>query len=556
MTQSKHPNTPVSRTATRLLRFGVVIAAISAPGQRSAVAGEVAPGPKPRRAVAASDRVAVPGRQALHSPKASPELQRPIQASRPIIGPLEICQAAPELRRVPLDDPRVRRTSGEASSARIDLAAAKSPAGDRITSTVRAVLRGRACVVNIHSEKTSKGRDAIFNGGDRKVNGMGTGIVVDERGYIVTNYHVVQDTDSLRVTLYDGAAFDARLVSFDRETDLAIIRIPVQRPLAVMPLGTSSDLMLGEDVLAIGNAFGYEHSVTRGIISALHRDVDVNEEQSYKNLIQIDAAINPGNSGGPLLNRDGEVIGINVAIRAGAQRIGFAIPIDDARVRIARLLSSQKLSGLYHGVVTVDHKKARYHELRVTGIVPNSPAAAAGLQAGDLIQKVGSIATVDGADFERALLGRQPGTTVPVEVVRDGIGQTVSLRVLSRSGSARSYVPRKAAAPITKPDAVWQQLGMRLQPVDAGRLSQLGTNYRGGLVVTSVRPGSLAEENSIVAGDVLVGLHLWETVRSDNVDYVLRHPDLAAFNPVKFYVWRNGETLYGHFRLKSSLASR
>src|SRR5690606_20223067 len=195
--------------------------------------------------------------------------------------------------------------------------------------TVRAVERARYGTVNIHSEKRARQSDSLFsNSKENKINGMGTGLVIDERGYIVTNHHVVKGVDSLRVTLADGASYPARIISYDSKHDLAVIKIHPPRPLRVIPMRTSSDLMLGEDVLAIGNAFGYEHTVTRGIISSLSRDVEVNDEQSYENLIQIDAAINPGNSGGPLLNRDGDVIGINVAIRAGAQKIGFAIPID------------------------------------------------------------------------------------------------------------------------------------------------------------------------------------------------------------------------------------
>ena len=416
-------------------------------------------------------------------------------------GPLTRTDA-PALERVVRPQPTLIRTAGVGIETAPQTASARvTPATNaRVTPTVRAVQRGRACVVNIHSEKRSKSRDAMFNAtGDRKVNGMGTGIVVDERGYIVTNYHVVQDVDSLRVTLYDGSAFTARVVSIERRTDLAIIHIPTTRPLPVMPLGTSSDLLLGEDVLAIGNAFGYEHSVTRGIISAIGRDVDVNETQAYRNLIQIDAAINPGNSGGPLLNRDGEVIGINVAIRAGAQRIGFAIPIDDARVTIAKLLSVESLSGIWHGAVTRDRKRADEQTLTVDRVESGSPAAKAGLQAGDVITKVGKIRTADGADFERALLGRTAGSQVPVEFLRGGVEQTVSLGLVTRTGRpARSHVPQQTAELAAPPrDVVWEKIGVRVRPIDPVRLASLGSSYRGGMVVTDVRGGSLAEDNSI-----------------------------------------------------------
>src|SRR6202040_1196844 len=161
-----------------------------------------------------------------------------------------------------------------------------------------------------------------------RVNGMGTGIIIDPRGYIVTNQHVVEDVNVIRIRLSDGTSQSATVIARSQEADLALLKIDVPRPLPTMPLGTSSDLMVGETVIAIGNAYGYEHTVTVGIISAIKRDVTLNKEVSYKALIQTDASINPGNSGGPLLNINGDLIGVNVAIRAGAQGIWIAIPVD------------------------------------------------------------------------------------------------------------------------------------------------------------------------------------------------------------------------------------
>src|SRR4029077_2551099 len=140
----------------------------------------------------------------------------------------------------------------------------------------------------------------------------------------------------------------------DKEEDLALLKIEVPQALPVMPLGTASDLMVGETVVAIGNAYGYEHTVTCGIVSAVKRDVTLNKDISYKSLIQTDAAINPGNSGGPLLNINGELIGVNVAIRAGAQGIGFAIPVDTMLRVAADMLSIRKRNGLWHGLVCRD----------------------------------------------------------------------------------------------------------------------------------------------------------------------------------------------------------
>ena len=212
----------------------------------------------------------------------------------------------------------------------------------RETPIVKAVQRVRASVVNIRGEKTVAVPAGQAAGAEasRRVNGMGTGVVIDARGYIVTNYHVVDGVREIQVTLADGQRHIAKLVARDTETDLAIIKIELAEPLPVIPLGTSGDLMPGETVIAVGNAYGYEHTVTRGIVSALHRAVQVSDAQFYDDLIQTDASINPGNSGGPLLNIDGEMIGINVAVRAGAQGIGFAIPVDKVASVAAALLAS------------------------------------------------------------------------------------------------------------------------------------------------------------------------------------------------------------------------
>lgn len=436
---------------------------------------------------------------------------------------------------------------------------------ERQTPTVRAIQRVVPSTVNIHSEKRARTGDALTPAG-KKVNGMGTGIIVDERGYIVTNYHVVQDVDSLQVTLHDSSTYAARVVSFDSREDLAVIKISADRSLPVMPMGTSSDLLLGEDVLAVGNAFGYPHTVTRGIVSALGRDVEVNDEQAYRNLVQIDAAINPGNSGGPLINLDGDVVAINVAIRAGAQKIGFAIPIDDARRTIARLLDIERINSNFHGLTTHDFKQGADRKLIVDAADPNSPAAQAGLQAGDVVLEAGSIPVVDAADFERALLGRNPGEAIPVKVRRNGSEQQLALNIAKLNGArsvagrqkvqtamvtpaAGSATPAPAAATVATGDRAWDILGLKLKPLATGNGTLEGQSYRGGMVVSEVRPGSTAAKNGIRVGDVLVGLHVWETVTQDNVDYVLKNPQIQTFSPLKFYILREKETLYGHFQV-------
>lgn len=438
------------------------------------------------------------------------------------------------------------------------LSPTQAASANRMTPLVKAVAHISPAVVNIHSEKTSYNGESLFQSGrGRKVSGMGTGIVVDERGYIVTNYHVVEGVDSLRATLSDGGTYSAQVISFDRIHDLAIIKITPSSSLTVATYGVSGDIMLGETVFAIGNAFGYEHTVTKGIVSALSRDVEVNEKQSYKNLLQTDASINPGNSGGPLCNLDGEVVAINVAIRAGAQRIGFAIKIDDARRIIARLLSVEELNSVEHGVIARDIKASDRQELVVEGIEPSSPAMTAGFKKGDILVKAGTTVIADNADLERALLGRAVGERVKVEIRRGDETKSLEL-VLAKSANTRVAAKptiRATTQPVTSrrtetdskvSDKTWKLLGVRLSALTPQELQTVAPRYRGGMRVAEVRRGSPAVLNGMQIGDILVGLHVWETLNADNVNYVVDHPQLSTFSPLKFYIVRNGETLFGH----------
>lgn len=428
-------------------------------------------------------------------------------------------------------------------------------ADPRLTPDVLAVKRAAPSVVNIHSVKTSYDEASVFGSRDgRKVNGMGTGIVIDPRGYIVTNHHVVTGVESLRCTLIDGSTYEATTLAVDPTRDLAIIKVEPTRDLAVMPLGTSSDLMLCETVIAVGNAFGYEHTVTKGIISALHRDVEVNETQSYKNLIQTDASINPGNSGGPLLNMRGEVIGINVAIRAGAQRIGFAIPIDDARIAIADLLNTERMDRTTHGLLTEDIKAPADYKLVVRGASSTSPAAKAGFQPGDIVVKVEDKPIDDRVDLERAFIGHKAGQEVEVVVKRGSEEKTLSVALIASSNPVRDvYAAVQPAQQTEESDPAWKILGLKLGTSAPDSVS--GTRYRGGLKVAAVREGSPAAQTGIRPGDILVGLHQWETVTPDNVDWVLRHPQLKTFSPLTFYILgdrgKGKETLRGQLKLAS-----
>ena len=449
-------------------------------------------------------------------------------------------------------------------------------AGDaRDTPLVRAVQLSRKSVVNIHTERMSaEDKDSkFFSSKSRKVTGMGTGLVIDERGYIVTNYHVIQDVDVITVTLEGGSSYEGHPVSYDRKHDLAIIRITATEQLTVMNIGTSSDLMLAETVYAVGNAFGYEGTVTQGIVSQLHRDVEVDETQSYENLIQTDASINPGNSGGPLINLNGEVIGINVAIRSGAQRIGFAIPIDDARLTIARLMSVERLNGIPHGLGTKDIKSAEEKKLVVEQVAAESAADLCGIRIGDVIRSIRGITVLDGTDLERSLLDLPRGKVVDVIVVRDGRDQTLQLTVgvgkppgipvaaISQQSDVNVAINPQIteAARVTMnvgPEAeagvmnrAWDLLGLRLENLNEVDRIEIASKaypgarkpvrYNGGLRVVSVRSGSVASR-FVNEGDILLGLDGFETLGSKNISYILRDARISNSAPMKCQILRKG----------------
>jgi len=406
------------------------------------------------------------------------------------------------------------------------LAASGHAAESRRTAIVMAIESQRDSVVNIHGQKLVGG-DESGEGEGRRVNGMGTGVVIDPRGYVVTNFHVVEGVRRIEVTLSSGKTVAADLVSHDPRTDLAVIKVATDDCLPVATIGTSGDLMIGETVLALGNAYGYEHTVTRGIISALHRNVEVSRTQRYEDLIQTDASINPGNSGGPLLNINGEVIGINVAVRAGAQGIGFAIPIDRVLDVVTRLMSVERLEQTWHGLVVRGNVVEAVHH--------RSPAEAAGVRAGDRITRIGDVSVARQLDVERAILGHRPGDMIPVTVMRAGAEERIDLPLAEMRRDLESL-----------DDRCWAEIGLRLQPVAAAKVQKQQARYRGGMVVTAVRDGGPAAEQGIREGDILVGLHVWETIAADNIAYILDKAVEEHLNPIKFYVLRGRETLFGH----------
>jgi len=408
------------------------------------------------------------------------------------------------------------------------------------------VERARAAVVSIQSERTVRSTVSEEFGSPApapRSSGMGTGIVLDPRGYILTNYHVVEDVSNIRVILADGTTYPAQLVARDRGNDLALLKIAVSRSLPTIPIGTSSDLMLGETVIAIGNAFGYEHSITVGVISALGRNVTLNRDIVYKNLIQTDASINPGNSGGPLLNIEGELIGVNVAIRAGAQGIAFALPVDQVLQAAADMFASLRTPDTRLGITLRDcvdvsdpHRPAQRWVV-VERVEPDSPAARAGIQPGDVVLELSGWPIAHTLDWERALLEVQPGDSLQLRYRRGDQALTAKLPLQSNGQTASSA------------EWIWRVLGLRLAPAPVEQVRRVQSSLRGGMLVLAVAPNSPADRAGIQVGDILVGLHIWETLSYDNIAYVLRHPDRSQFQPLRYFIVRQGTVQRGSISL-------
>jgi serine protease Do len=410
----------------------------------------------------------------------------------------------------------------------------------RRTNIVAAVERVKGAVVNIHSERSVPGSDLYgLTSSQSRVNGMGTGIIIDPRGYIVTNQHVVDDVNLLRVRLADGTTQTAFVVARHPEMDLALLKIDVTSPLPTMPLGTATDLMVGETVIAVGNAYGYEHTVSVGIVSALKRDVTLNKDMSYKSLIQTDASINPGNSGGPLVNVNGELIGVNVAIRAGAQGIGFAIPVDHMVRSVAQMLRGRRRGKTSDGLLCHDRLE-NSSDACVRAVVvdeADGPAALAGVKPGDVLVQMADIKVACSYDVERAFLDHKSGDSIPVIVRRQDKEEKLALVL---GGSDRMLRPASTV------DLAWTKLGVQLAAIPTDYVTRLNHQLHGGMEIVNVRADGAAAKAGLKKGDILVGLHQWETLSMDNVTYVLSHPDLTTFNPMSFFILRGGQVRRGN----------
>jgi serine protease Do len=294
----------------------------------------------------------------------------------------------------------------------------------RRTPIVEAVEKTRAGIVTVRVEKKS-------NWG-RIERSVGTGVIVDEHGYVVSNRHVVTGATNITIGLEDGTELPARIAAEDVPSDLAILRIHAAQKLHALALGPGSDLLVGETVIAVGQPFGYSHTVSAGIISAVGRTIALPTGEVLTNLIQTDASINPGNSGGPLLNINGELIGINAALREGAQGIAFAINVETLKQVLSRHLSALKVAGIYHGLTcseSVLPEGDQRQRVVVDAVDQQTPAAASGLQRGDQILCVAEQPVINRFDVERAFWDHKPGEQITLTVLRQGKQLTVGLKL-------------------------------------------------------------------------------------------------------------------------------
>ena len=437
---------------------------------------------------------------------------------------------------------------GKAKDNSSDAAQLQMPAPQQMSSAFSKVAKQLGpTVVNINTESTIKpqrrrtprgqspddhGGDSMqdffdrFFGGDGSPFGnatpegarqrsLGSGVILDTKGYIVTNAHVVEKADRIRVSLPDdapGQQYDAKVIGVDHETDLAVIKIDAKKTLTAAKLGNSDSLDVGDWVLAIGSPFGLEHTVTAGIISSKGRNID--NSRQFQSFLQTDAAINPGNSGGPLVNMNGEVVGINTAIftqGAGSQGVGFALP-------------SKTVVEVYNQIIGPDHKVTRgsigvsFNALgipaigriygvkggvTVSGVTPGGPAESAGLKVGDTITAVDGKQIKDGNELVSEISARKPGTKAKLGYIRGGKQAETTVTIADRAKLfASNDGEDDESGPEGKPAE--SKFGVSVKSITPDIADRLQVTSGKGVIVQDVKLGSFGEDAGLQRGDIIL----------------------------------------------------
>jgi len=391
-------------------------------------------------------------------------------------------------------------------------AANAAPLPSRRSDIVQVVEKVAPAVVNIAAEQTVRRRASLFDefffGVDPrrrndKAQSLGSGVIIDPKGVILTNDHVISGASRILATTKSGQELECEVIGSDADNDLAVLRVRSPRgSLPTIRLGTSSDLLIGETIVAIGNPFGLSNTVTAGVVSALGRSVRGDQNQRlYTDFIQIDAPINPGNSGGPVVNIDGEMIGIATAIIGGAQGIGFATPVDRAKRIVEDLLRFGQVRAVWIGVrgrtIAGEDGLARPRGYRVRSVTPGSPAARAGVREGNVIVSIDGSPVESQDSFETALASRGPGR---------------AMRLVLRGPDGERTVTVQGQAP--PPD-----LGVQIlrDPVGISLAA-----VRGGLRINVTDRAGAAARAGIETGDLLLALNGTRVAGVNDVNHVLQ----------------------------------
>ncbi len=383
---------------------------------------------------------------------------------------------------------------------------------------------------------------------EQKKRSLGTGFIISADGYIVTNFHVVKGADVINVNLQGATgkneAIAATLVGSDEETDIALLKVDVKDTLPYLTFADSDKARVGEWVLAIGNPFGLEHTVTSGILSAKGRNIN---SGPFDNFLQTDASINPGNSGGPLLNMDGQVVGINTAIIASGQGIGFAIPSTQAANVTEQLKAGKKVSRGWIGVtmqaLTENAAKAlgldKAQGALISSVMADEPAAKAGIKAGDVIIAVNGKNVEDSAALLRAIAGEKPGSKTSVTIWRDGKSKDVIVTLGERNADQLN-AQRNGPADNQKQEAA--TLGISVRPLTADESKSLQVEKGQGLLILEVESGKPAAEAGLRQGDVILSANLTPVNDANALAKIIK--DVTARGAVMLQVSRRGEVTF------------
>ena len=355
--------------------------------------------------------------------------------------------------------------------------------------------------------------------------GQGSGFIISSDGYIMTNNHVVEDADKVTVQLLDGSEYEAKIIGTDPPTDVALIKIDVDEKLPVLKLGDSDQLEVGDWVLAFGNPFGLSHTLTAGIVSAKGRSgIGLND---YENFIQTDAAINPGNSGGPLVNLDGEVVGMNTAIYSrsgGYMGIGFAIPINMAKDIRQQLIKHGGVTrgrlGIYIQDLTKDLADSfaidQHEGILIAQVMEDSPAEKAGLQQGDIILQLDGEKITKVASFRNKIAMTRPESKVELLVLRNGNKKKIKATIGSMATDENGHSVGSNKLP---------ELGMSLQKLTSDLAEQLGYTGTRGVLVAEVEPGSIAARAGIQRGSLIEEVNREEVETPEQVKILIKKSD-------------------------------